>query len=185
MLAIARNRCGARAEFVSADATRLPLNDAEFDAAVATQVYEYVADLEAALAELFRVLRPGGRALILDTDWDSIVWHSSNPARMKRVLAAWDEHLADPYLPRTLGPRLEQAGFARRRSEARVTLETTCGDDTLSGGLIGLASAFVPGRVGVTSAETETWSRDLRQLAHDGKYFFSLNHYLFLAEKPP
>ena len=184
MLAIARNRCGGRAELVPGEATRLPLGDGEFDAAVATQVYEYVADLGAALAELFRVLRPGGRGLILDTDWDSIVWHSSDPARMRRVLAAWDEHLADPYLPRTLGAQLRKAGFALRHCEARVTFETSCGDETLSGGIMKLISAFVAGRRGVTAEEADAWVDDLLRLAEAGRYFFSLNHYLFLAEKP-
>jgi ubiquinone/menaquinone biosynthesis C-methylase UbiE len=81
------------------DATALDLPDAAFDAAVSTQVYEYVADMPRALSELHRVLRPGGRAVILDTDWRSIVWHSSDPARMDRMLACWDDHLADPHLP--------------------------------------------------------------------------------------
>src|SRR4051812_22654867 len=52
------------------DVVELPYADGAFDAAVSTQVYEYVADLPRALAELRRVLRPGGRALVLDTDWD-------------------------------------------------------------------------------------------------------------------
>ena len=63
------------------------------------------------------MLRPGGRLLVLDTDWDSIVWHSSDRERMERVLAAWNEHLADPYLPRRLPGLLRAAGLepARRR----------------------------------------------------------------------
>ena len=103
---------------------------------------------------------------------------------MRRLLTAWDEHLADPYLPRTLGTRLERAGFALRRRAVGVTLETTCGDDTLSGGIMKLIGAFVPGRQGVTAGEAEEWANDLRKLAGTGEYFFSLNHYLFLAEKP-
>nr|QQZ49621.1 methyltransferase domain-containing protein [Phenylobacterium glaciei] len=111
MVAAAAERLAAfpQASCRQADATALGGPDACFDAAVSTQVYEYVADMPAALAELRRVLVPGGRALILDTDWRSLVWHSSDEARMARVLACWDAHLADPHLPARLGPA------ARRR----------------------------------------------------------------------
>src|SRR3990167_8372110 len=96
MLAMARSRCAGQpwVGFEPADATKLPFPNGAFDVAVSTQVYEYVSDTATALAELNRVLRPGGRALILDTDWDSIVWNTTDRDRMERVLAAWDEHLA-------------------------------------------------------------------------------------------
>lgn len=42
------------------DANALPFPDGMFDAAVSTQVYEYVADIPGALRELRRVLRPVG-----------------------------------------------------------------------------------------------------------------------------
>ena len=100
MLVLARRRRppdgAAETRLVAGDACALPFPDASFDAAVATQVYEYVQDMPAALAEAFRVLRPGGRLLVLDTDWGSIVWHSGDAERTRRVLAAWDEHLVDP-----------------------------------------------------------------------------------------
>src|SRR5690349_11835915 len=63
MLALARRRrppdAAAEMRFVSGDAGALPFADESFDAAVATQVYEYVQDMPMALAEAFRVLRPG------------------------------------------------------------------------------------------------------------------------------
>ena len=116
MLALSQRRCvdlnGARrVGLVKADATALPFPDATFDAATSIQVYEYIADLSAALAELHRVLRPGGRALILDTDWDSIVWQATDPDRMRRVLAAWTQRFVDPHLPRSLASQLRAVGF--------------------------------------------------------------------------
>ena len=74
MNAIAARRCTDKpwVEIDKGDVLELPYADGTFDAAVSTQVYEYVADLPRALDELHRVLRPGGRALILDTDWDSL-----------------------------------------------------------------------------------------------------------------
>src|SRR5262249_48759 len=94
MLAMARNRCAGQpwAEVRQASPPPLPYPDASFDVAVSTQVYEYIADIPAALAELYRVLRPGGRAVIVDTDYGSLVIYTEDKARMARVLAAWNEH---------------------------------------------------------------------------------------------
>ena len=89
MLAMARARAAPGTEFHAGDALALPFAEGGFDAAVATQVYEYVDDMPAALAEAHRVLRPGGRLLVLDTDWGSIVWRSSDDERMQRVLAQY------------------------------------------------------------------------------------------------
>lgn len=48
-----------------ADVTDLPFVDAAFDLAICNHVLEHVPDDAAAIAELHRVLRPGGRALML------------------------------------------------------------------------------------------------------------------------
>jgi ubiquinone/menaquinone biosynthesis C-methylase UbiE len=49
---------------VRGDATRLPFADAAFDAAVSTEAFHWFPDQDAALRELRRVLRPGGRLLL-------------------------------------------------------------------------------------------------------------------------
>jgi len=53
------------AELVLADVTRLPFGDATIDAVVSANLLEHVPDDSAALAEIVRVLRPGGRAAII------------------------------------------------------------------------------------------------------------------------
>jgi ubiquinone/menaquinone biosynthesis C-methylase UbiE len=58
-------RHGVAATLVSGDATRLPFTDRFFEAVVAVSSLEYVHPLEAACAELRRVLVPGGALLVV------------------------------------------------------------------------------------------------------------------------
>ena len=67
MLSSARRR-EAPVEYGVGNALALPFPDERFDVVVCTQVYEYVEDIAAALNEARRVLRSGGRLLVLDTD---------------------------------------------------------------------------------------------------------------------
>jgi SAM-dependent methyltransferase len=55
---------GARAPDIVADLHRLPVEEASFDAVVCTEVLEHVAEPAVVLAELRRVLRPGGSLLL-------------------------------------------------------------------------------------------------------------------------
>ncbi|MEY4434088.1 MAG: hypothetical protein RIR16_128 [Actinomycetota bacterium] len=53
-------------EFVFADATKLPFAAEEFDAVTISFGLRNVVDVEAALAQMFRVLKPGGRVVICE-----------------------------------------------------------------------------------------------------------------------
>ena len=68
MLAAARARLAglANVELRQGDLERLPIGDAELDAAVLFLVLHYLAEPVQALAEARRVLKPGGRLLVVD-----------------------------------------------------------------------------------------------------------------------
>ncbi|AIZ44069.1 methyltransferase [Deinococcus radiopugnans] len=63
MLTVARNRAAGQPQlsFAEADATALPFADAEFDGVACASGLFFVPDMDAALREWRRVLRPGGR----------------------------------------------------------------------------------------------------------------------------
>ena len=184
-VAMARQRCAefSNVQFELAGATQLPYPDGSFDLAVSTQVYEFVPDVRKALSELHRVLRPGGRAAIIDTDWHTILWHSADPDRMARVLKAWDEHLAHPVLPRVLNLLLRDARFSVRECKVIPYLDTEYKPEGYSYNMTQTIRRFVRDRQGITKQEAEAWAGELQNLAEAGAYFFNLNRYLFLAEK--
>jgi SAM-dependent methyltransferase len=183
MIAIAQRRCGEfrNVHFGLGDVAALPYEDERFDVAVCTQVYEYVPDIDLALRELRRVLKPGARAVIVDTDWESCVWHSGDAPRMRQVLDAWDLHCAHPHLPRELRARLERAGLQQVRCEALVLLNARFDPDTYSHAMIAVIERYADKRLGGSVARD--WANDLRERAARGQYFFSLNRYLFKATR--
>ena len=126
---IAREGLADRVEVQEGDAARLAFPAAAFDFVTAVQVYLYVPDVEGALAEAARVLRPGGRLAVVDTDWDSCVWLTADRDRHRRVMEARGAILrpaaspgAAAGAPRPGGPRARARRGdprARARRESR------------------------------------------------------------------
>ncbi|MEM9405624.1 MAG: methyltransferase domain-containing protein [Acidobacteriota bacterium] len=185
MVEMSRQRCSENpwTHFEVADACELPCETGSVDRAVSTQVYEYVEDMPRALEELFRVLRPGGQALILDTDYDSFVLRSSDEALTARILDAWDAHFVHRDLPRHLSGLLREAGFDVSRRTVMPLLNADYHHDTFSYGLLRFMAGFAVGG-GVEKSETKRWIAELDELGERGDFFFSLNRYLFVATKP-
>lgn len=185
MLAVARKRAAGHdnVELHEANATSLPVPDASFDQALAVQVLEYVQDVPAALAEMRRALRPGGRVVVWDVDWATVSWHTAEAELMQRVVAAWDRHLTHPSLPRKLAPELRDAGFEHIQMHAHPFATTQLIPDAYGGSLVPLLEQYVVEQGGMRREEAQTWADEQRELGERGKFFFAVTQFCFAATR--
>jgi arsenite methyltransferase len=182
MLAVAMRRSESfgNARFEQGDATRLPVETGGFDRALSVQVLEYVADVTAALAELHRVLRPGGRLVVWDVDWATVSWHSEDPERMERVLRAWDAHLAHASLPRTLAASLRVAGFENVRMDGHAFATAELSEESYGGATLPVIERYVRQQ---GSADVDAWAEEQRGLGARGEFYFACMQFCFSAAK--
>ncbi len=109
MLAKARARCAKarlrNVAFKSGDAEHLPFSDGEFDGAVTRAAVHHFAEPQRAFDEMFRVLRPGGVAVIADV----ISSEDTDESRLHNAI----ERLRDPSHVRMLPASDLDAGLRR------------------------------------------------------------------------
>ena len=171
-------------QFLQGDATALPVEDASFDVVTASQLLCFVSAADMALSEMFRALKRGGRLVILDSDWGSLVWNCIDRSLMDRVFRLMIGAYADAHVPRTLSRRLTAAGFqiTSRRSFSVINWEP--GEDTYVKQLMGFIGPMMEASNDFTKDDWEAWSEDQKATAEAGEFMFSVNRYIFSAMKP-
>ncbi|MDX1405072.1 MAG: methyltransferase domain-containing protein [Woeseiaceae bacterium] len=185
MLDLARKRCGnlSNVAFIEGDATDLEIGDASADAVTCVQVLLYVPDVRQALAEIFRVLKPGGRAVIMETDWRSTVLHSHDEELTESIIDAWDRKVASPRLPARLRAMLRDAGFGDVAVEAFPIISTDATPEGFSMAMMAQSADAAVEQGTISQAQSEAWLAELRRLGADDQYFFCVNRFLFTARK--
>ncbi len=108
---IAREGWGDRVSAVELVDGRIPLEDAAADAVTSFTVLEHVPDEQAALAEMHRVLKPGGRLLIsVPNRWWIFETHGAD-----LPLLPWNRVPLVSWWPKPLHDRWARARIYRRR----------------------------------------------------------------------
>ncbi|HTX96780.1 MAG TPA: methyltransferase domain-containing protein [Mycobacterium sp.] len=108
-----RNEAGPQVGFIKADAQRLPLRDNTIDAVISTAALQLVPNPTAALAEMARVLRPGGRLAIM----------APTAGRLARYWQKLPNVGAHAFSDDEIGDILEEHGFASVRVKNFGTLQ--------------------------------------------------------------
>jgi len=107
MLKIARKKL-PNVKFIRADAYSLPFEDNTFDLVLSITMFEFIHKPEKALGEIYRVLKPGGEAIIGTMNGRSL-WFLFK--RLKSLFVETAYRYARFYTPRELERLMKEAGF--------------------------------------------------------------------------
>jgi ubiquinone/menaquinone biosynthesis C-methylase UbiE len=169
--------------FAEADAHDLPFGDATFDAAVCMSVLDFCQDPCQVLAEARRVVRPGGRFLVVNSDEDTRIYNGRDRELGRRMARAIADRGNDPWLGRCLAPMLTAAGFHLEQEVVIVDLEREFAAGTSGYALAHLVRDYLLQTAGIPSADYERWLADLAACAVDGSYCYSVVTYACLATR--
>jgi ubiquinone/menaquinone biosynthesis C-methylase UbiE len=185
MRAVADERAraaGSIAEFVDGDATKLPLDDGTVDVLRSERVFQHLDDPPAAAAEVARVLRPGGRAAIIDSDWDTAVLYPGDLDVVRRLHEFQFSQWANPRSGRMLPKLLVDAGLVVEPdigSSALVFPQALAAEAPM----IQLSSAAAVEAGTLTDDERTTLLSELRAAGEAGWAFISVTLYAVIARK--
>ncbi|WP_127940031.1 methyltransferase domain-containing protein [Nonomuraea polychroma] len=169
MIAVARERW-PQADFRVGDACDLPLGDGAVAGYRADKVFHLLADAAKALAEARRVLAPGGRAVLIGQDWDTLVIDSDDPALTRTIVHARADLLPDPRAARRYRNLLLDAGF----EDVAVEVHTAVFTDVTMAPLLVRHAAAVRAAGAITAEQETAWVSEQTERARAHRMFLAL-----------
>lgn len=167
-----------------ADATALPFPDNSFDACWSERLFQHLPDSSAALAEMVRVAKPGGRIVVVDTDWGTASVDTAEPDIERRLNQfRIDRLVRNGYSGRQLNRLFRQANLLDVIVEPRVVDVPNLALLRLIGNLDELEAEARAANV-VTTEELERWRAGLEQAEQTGTLFACATMVLTAGRKP-
>lgn len=171
-------------EFVLADAQQLPFADHTFDGARVDRTLQHIADPAAVIAEMARVVRPGGWIVAMEPDWGTFVVNSTQRAITRQLLNVWCDSFPSGWVGRYLRQYLRQAGLTDIQvvPETLVITQFDLADQVFD--LVQTAQATVEAGL-VSSAEAQAWLSELQAFDRAQTFFSSFTGFIVSGQKEP
>lgn len=169
--------------FIQGDLHRLPFAENSFDRCYADKTFQHLPNPELALTELIRVIRPGGRLVIVDPDHDTHVLDTPYPELTRRFFRFRGEGMRQPDIAHRQYRLFQKSGM----KDIVVELLTWVTTDYET---IQPLAHFIEGmrlaqQHGVVTAEEATkWIAYLEEAVDTGRFFHAVTYFITAGCKP-
>lgn len=183
VLAAAKDRCSefSHVSFKQGDITDLPVADESYDLAIAKQVLSEITDIDAALNELYRVIKRNGRVAVTAGDRRTHVKHTPTE-QTQRADEIYRTAVAEQQLGTRLIGLLPEAGFRVEEIVPCAKLQTEITDQVERG--IEIQRQMLEESEDFDNAEIENWEQKLRSLDEADQFLSCGMAFLYVAQKP-
>lgn len=179
--AVAEERsAGTGATFLDAEATDLPFEAGTVDVIRCERVFQHLIDPAGAVREFARVLRPGGRVVVIDSDWGTAVQTPGDAALVRRLSDFRDAQSPNPHAGRHLPGQFVGAGLAVDPDIAATAVVPPIG------ALLVLVQKTLEEAVSadvVTQAEADGLIAEIRGAQETGEAFMAVTMFAVLGRR--
>lgn len=169
--------------FALGDAVALPCPDGAFDAVHAERLLQVHREPARVVAELARVLRPGGRLVSVEPDWGTMAIDPGAPDVVRRLVRYCAGAFPDGWTGRKLARRLRAAGLVDIQVEPEVVVLT---DLSLALKVMNLGpfidEAAASGAI--SGEERQVLLADLAEADREGDFFFAMTTIRAVGARP-
>ena len=182
LIAEARRRAQGRnlpVTFETGDAQALRFADGSSDAVRTERMLMHIPDASKALSEMARVLRPGGRIVVFDFDWESQFCDSPYKETTRKIAWSFCDGMKNGWIGRRLPRMFREAGM----KDVSVVFHTiTVSYDFLQllvgGHVAGAVSSGV-----LSEEEANLWWNHLAQASSAGEFFYGFTAFIVSGTK--
>lgn len=172
-----------RIRFQAGKAQALPFEDGSVDRVLCVDTLEWVREPLLAVQEMRRVLKPGGVALVIHSDFDTQVFHAEDIELNRRIVHAFNDAGPNGQIGRALAGLCRAAGFADVDAQIYPLVNTSWQPNLYGYRVAQMMVEWLRQKSLVHEDDLQRWLDDIAGQHERGAFFYSINRVLCCARR--